>query len=442
LGLPELRSVRANESFGAPGAFGNGKGFEHRRLKMKRSGVMRGLGFVVLVFAVSVFMGSSNVMAAGPIKVGIIDCYVGPPSVYAKDALNGFKLALEEINKEGVLGRQIEFTTRDTKFKVDIGLSMAKELVMREDVDLLVGTINSGLALAVSDYAKGEKVPFIAWISKTEKLTGAKGHRYVFSTGENTAMAGKAGGVALSKKPYIKYWIAGDDYEYGHAIGNAAWSNLKKLKPEVEKIGESWWKVGEPDLVPYLTAIISAKPDAVIFCTGGASMTNVLKAIKSTGLSEKIPVWIHTATDHAVLKPLGPEAPEGVMGSMDYHFYYPDIPANKAFVSAFEKAYGMPPGFPAFHGYITAHFIAKAYRKAGAVDTEKFIDALEGMKMASPVGEIEMRACDHQTVLPIFMGVTKKVPQYDFLISTDIQTLSGEEVMPSCEEIKKARSES
>ena len=151
-------------------------------------------------------------------------------------------------------------------------------------------------------------------------------------------MAGKAAAVALAKKPYIKYWIAGDDYEYGHAIADASWRNLKEMKPKVEKIGESWWKPGEPDLIPYLTAIMAANPDAVIFTTGGRSMANVLKAVKTTGMSEKIPVLVHTATDHAVLKPLGTQAPEGVMGTMDYHFYYPDTAANKAFVEAFEAA--------------------------------------------------------------------------------------------------------
>ena len=207
----------------------------------------------------------------------------------------------------------------------------------------------------------------------------------------------------------------------------------------MKKIGESWWKVGEPDLIPYLTAIMAAEPDAVIFCTGGRSMTNVMKAIKATGMAEKVAIWIHTATDHAVLKPLGPEAPEGVMGTMDYHFYYPDTPANKAFVEAFKAAYGEPPGFPAFHGYITAYFIAEAFKKAGSLDKEKFIDALEGLTIDSPVGKVTMRACDHQVVLPMFLGVTKKVPEYNFLISTNIVTLPGKDVMPSCEEIKKAR---
>jgi branched-chain amino acid transport system substrate-binding protein len=407
---------------------------------MRRITVLKGFAIASVLLAIFHFVLPTGAQALRPIKVGIIDCYIGPPAVYGQDALNGFKLALNAINKEGVLGRKIEFTTRDTKFKVDIGLSMAKELVMRENVDLLVGTISSGVALAVSDYAKGERVPFIVWISKTEKLTGEKGHRYVFSVGENTAMAGKAGGVALAQKPFVKYWIAGDDYEYGHAIASAAWRNLKSRKPDVEKIGESWWKVGEPDLVPYITAILGAKPDAVIFCTGGASMTNILKAIRTTGMAEQVQVWIHTATDHAVLKPLGPEAPEGVMGTMDYHFYYPDTPANRAFVKAFQDANGAPPGFPAFHAYTTAHFIAKAFRKAGTVDKERFIDALEGLRVDSPVGEVEMRACDHQAVLPIFMGVTKKVPGYGFVISADIVTLPGSEIMPTCEEISRVRS--
>ncbi len=405
----------------------------------KNKGIV-GIVCVVAVFFLFGLLFCPPSSMARNIKVGIIDCYSGPPAIYAKDALNGFKLALKQINKKRVLGKKITFTTRDTKFKVDIALNMAKELVMREDVDVLVGTINSGASLAVSEaVAKKEKVPFIVWIAKSERITGEKGHRYVFSTGENTAMAGKAGAVALAKKPYVTYWIAGDDYEYGHAIANAAWRNLKKLRPDVKVIGKSWWKPGEPDLMPYLTSIMAAKPDAVIFCTGGRSMTNIMKAIKATGMAKKVAIWIHTATDHAVLKPLGKEAPEGVMGTMDYHFYYPDIPSNRAFVKAFEAAYGNPPGFPAFHGYITAQFIANAFEKAGKLDKEKFIDAMEGLVINSPVGPLKMRACDHQVMLPMYFGVTKYSPKYGCVVSSDIVTLAPDDVMPTCEEIMKER---
>jgi branched-chain amino acid transport system substrate-binding protein len=61
------------------------------------------------------------------------------------------------------------------------------------------------------------------------------------------------------------------------------------------------------------------------------------------------------------------------------------------------------------------------------------------MRVDSPIGEIEMRAYDHQAMLPMFMGVTKKVAGYPFLIATDIVTIPATDVMPSIEEIKKAR---
>jgi len=374
------------------------------------------------------------------IKVGIIDTYSGPAAVFGNDALNGFKMALDEINKQGVLGGKIEIVTRDDKFKVDIGLNMAKEVVLKENVDILVGVVNSGVAMAVSDaVAKKEKIPFITWMGKSENITGKNGHRYVFSATENTAMAGKAAANVLSKKPYKKYWVAGDDYEYGHALDESLWRYLKQAKPDVEVIGKTWWKLGEPDLIPYFTSIQAANPDAIHFCTGGASMANVLKTIKTTGISQKIPVYIHTAIDYAVLKPLGAEAPEGVMGTMDYLFYYPELSMNQKFVKEFQARYKTPPGFPAFHAYTTAHFIAEAYRQAGKIDTEKFIDALEGLKVDSPVGKVEMRACDHQAIFPILFGTTKISKEYGFAVATDIITLRGVEVMPACGEIEAAR---
>ena len=407
---------------------------------MERIVNMRGFVLFTVLLAILFFLHPGSAKAQGPIKVGIIDTYSGPPTTYTYDVRDAFKLAIDEINaKGGVLKRKIEFTTRDDKFKVDICLSMAKELVMMEKVDILMGTINSAGTLAVSEYCKTEKIPFLVTFSKSDKITGEKGHRYVFSITENTAMIGKAAAAGLSKKPFVKYWIAGDDYEYGHALADGVWGNLKKLKPGVELIGQSWWKVGEPELTPYLTAISAAKPDAVIFATGGASMVNAMKAAKATGFAEKIPMFIHTATELSTLAPLGLDAPERIIGTSNYHFYYPDTPKNKAFVKAFKDAYGREPKVGALYGYLAAQFISKALGKAGQMDKEKFIDALSGLKVDSPIGEIEMRAYDHQAMLPMFMGVTKKVPEYPFLVASDIVTILGKDLMPSIEEVKKAR---
>jgi len=118
---------------------------------MERIINMRSLMLSLAILTMFLILQPTSIKAQGSIKVGILDTYSGPPAVYGNDALNGFKLALNDINKKGVLGKKIEFTTRDDKFKVDIGLSMAKELVMMEKVDLIVGTINSAVSLAVSD---------------------------------------------------------------------------------------------------------------------------------------------------------------------------------------------------------------------------------------------------------------------------------------------------
>jgi branched-chain amino acid transport system substrate-binding protein len=127
------------------------------------------------------------------------------------------------------------------------------------------------------------------------------------------------------------------------------------------------------------------------------------------------------------------------MGTMDYLFYYPELSTNQKFVKEYQALYKVPPGFPAFHAYTTAHFIAEGFRKAGTIDKEKFIDAVEGIKVDTPVGKVEMRACDHQAILPMFFGTTKISKEYGAAVATDIMTLRGAEVMPSCEEIQSVR---
>ncbi|HME45574.1 MAG TPA: ABC transporter substrate-binding protein [Syntrophorhabdales bacterium] len=389
-----------------------------------------------------VLLHTSFSLAADTIKIGVVDAYTGGAAPMCLDNLNGFKMAVDAVNaKGGVLGKKIVYVVRDDKFKPDVSLAMAKELVMKEKVDILVGTISSAAALAVSDFAKKEKIPFICTGAKSEKITGEKGHRYVFQTDENTAMPGKAMAQVLAKKPYIKYWIAGDDMEYGHAITDAVWNNLKALNPKVQLLGQSWWKVGETDFGPYITAIMSAKPDFLILGNSGASVIGFQKAAKATGLSQAIPLYQHTAIDLTILLGNGLEGPEGVYGTAGYLFYYPQTPENKAFIAEYRKVYNKYPTQPSFYGYVTGEFIAKAYQKAGSTNREKFIDALEGMVLENTaVGRLELRKCDHQIMLPTFVGVTKKVPEYnEFLIATDIVTVSAQDGVPSCEQVLKTR---
>lgn len=398
---------------------------------------------VFLLVGLSAAAGTFVSRPAAAVKIGIIDSYTGGAAAMCADNLNGFKMYVDEVNaKGGVHGKKIDYVTRDDKFKPDVSLSMAKELVMKENVDILMGTISSAATLAVSGFARKEKIPFINTGAKSEKITGAAGHRYVFSVDENTAMSGKAMARILAKKPFTKYWIAGDDMEYGHAITEATWSHLKALNPKARLLGETWWKVGETDFGPYITQIMAAKPDFVILGNSGASVIGFQKAARATGLAKAIPLYQHTAIDLTILAANGMDGPEGVYGTCHYLFNYPQTPENKAFVAEYRKSYDKLPTQPAFYGYIAARFIVKALQKTGPrFDREKFIDALEGMVIeTSAAGRLELRACDHQLLLPTYAGITKKVPEYkDFLVGAEIVTVSPKDGAPACEDIKKLR---
>jgi branched-chain amino acid transport system substrate-binding protein len=380
--------------------------------------------------------------AAGTIKVGIVDTFSGPGGVLGVDALNGFRMGAGEINaRGGLLGKRIEVVTRDDRYQPSVALSMAKELVLKERVDILQGTINSVIALAISDFARKEKIPFLSTGAKSEKLAGKKGHRYIFQMNETTAMLGKAVAKVLAGKPYLRYWIAGDDYEFGHALTNAIWSDLKKLNPKVRLAGQTWWKLGETDFNPYIDQIVSAKPDFIIIGCSGASVFGFQKAAKAAGLADKVPFYQHTAMEFSVLSALGLEQPEGVLSTANYMWYYPQTPENRAFFTRYLKIYGKYPTQPSFYGYAAALFIAKAYQKAGTTDTERFVDALETAVLdSSPIGRLQIRRCDHQLQMPTYVGLTKKVPEYkNFLVGTDIVAVSAKETMPSCEEIRSER---
>ncbi|SPF37535.1 Receptor ligand binding region family protein [Candidatus Desulfosporosinus infrequens] len=384
--------------------------------------------------------GNSGTASGGSklsVKVGYIDSLSGPAAAYGKSTEAGIKIAIDEVAKAG--GPTIDLVERDDNFKPDVAEAMAKELVMNQNINILVGTVNSAGALAVSKFAKDNKVLFINSDSMSEKITGAQGHRYVFSIVGNTAMIGKAGAYQMSKMPYKRYWLAGSDYEFGHSVVNSVWTNLQQLKPDVQKIGESWWKVGESDFSSYINAIRAAKPDAVYVGSGGGDTVALLKAIKQSGLNTELPIFIHNSTDFDSLRPLGQDAPEGIYGTTFYRYDFPDNPTSKAFAETYKKATGNYPGFAGLNGYLTIKFLAAAIEKSKSTDNEKVIDALEGLSLDTPAGKGTIRKEDHQLMLPMVFGKTVKSPTEPYLITTDNVLIPADQIMPSVADVLKTR---
>src|SRR4029450_4177509 len=132
--------------------------------------------------------------AQKPIKVGVPLPLSGPPALFGDPASKGAMMYVEEINaKGGVLGRKIELLVRDCKAAANEPLRQARELILKDNVDFLVGTLTSAEGPAVSVVAKENKIVFIAPIPKTDQLTAAdKLHPYVFRVASNTTIEGRS----------------------------------------------------------------------------------------------------------------------------------------------------------------------------------------------------------------------------------------------------------
>jgi len=374
----------------------------------------------------------------GIIKIGVIDTYSGPASIYTYGARDGFKLALSQIGYN-LLGKKIEVFYRNSRYRPSIALKMAKELVLQEKVDFLIGTINSAVALTVSAYAKSVKIPFFDTTSMSSKISGADGHRYVFQMDVNTDMSGKAMALAAAKESYKRYYIIGSDYVYGHAIAKSFEKNLTELKKDVKIVGQSWFRQGEPDFGPYINAILIKKPDAVYAATGGRDMVPFLKYVNFTGLYKKTAIFDYTATDTATTEALGASMPDGIYGGSPYYFYYPKTNLNRMFVKSYKEQFKKWPIFTSSNGYITGSLLIKAIQLVGAMDKERIINAIEGMRISSPVGEVYVRSYDHQLIAPVFVGRTKKTNKYPFATAVDIVTIPGNELKIPISEVKRER---
>lgn len=377
--------------------------------------------------------------AKTPIKIGALYPMSGRAADFGKTSWEAIQMAVKEINdKGGVQGRKLEVQVEDSKNPQE-AVRIVNKYIKKDGVDFVMGEVSSASALAISEVAKTEKKILIVTDAATPQLTSQKGHRYVFRSANNVEQSARAGAHVAAKKPWKKYFVIGPDYEYGHVAWECFLDELKKQRTDIEVVGEAWPKLYEPDYTNYINAIVKAQPDAVFNSMWGGDIVAFIKQAKPYGLFEKMTFISEAWGDYTVLKALGPEMPEGQLASARYFWFYPDTTANKDFVSRYKAAWSDYPGYAAMGAYNAVVFLTKAIEKAKSTDTEKVIDALEGMEIETPEGKSLMRKVDHQVIEPLAWGFTKKTPDHPFLILGDWQVITGEKVSPSEEKVNELR---
>ncbi|MDO8477171.1 MAG: ABC transporter substrate-binding protein [Candidatus Rokubacteria bacterium] len=377
-------------------------------------------------------------VAASPIKIGLITDLTGMAYLLAKDNADGAKIAVDEINKAGgVLGRPLELVVRDSALKTDMGIAAARELVVDQKVNFLLGPVSSAVRLAISDVARQYKVPMIDSIGGSRRLVEDRGHDFFFELSLTTRTEAYGQAVGTAKLKGKKVVTIAPDYEWGRLEHEGFVQPFKKMRPEAEFIGEYWPKLGEKDYTPYITAILSKNPDIIWSALWGGDFIGFVKQAKGYGVFEKF-VFVGSA-EPASLQALGADAPEGIYGWDRAPVYAIDTPAMKAFVAAYQaKNQHLPTGWVAF-GYEAVQLVKWGLEKAGSDKPEAWVRAVKGATVPLLRGPITFREFDNVSNSPVYFGRLMRDPKYPFLILKDILKVGVEPSMISVEEVKKLR---
>ena len=361
------------------------------------------------------------------IKVGMPMPLSGPPALFGEPATRGAQMFIDELNaKGGVLGRKIELLTRDSKADANEAVRVARELILKENVDFLVGTLTSAEGPAVSVVAKENKIVFIAPIPKTDQLTAAdKLHPYVFRVASTTTIEGRSAAEIVAKWPVTKVATIAFDYAYGQDVTKAFVDHIKKIKPSVQIVDQQWPKLGEQDYNPFINAQMAKKPEAVVSSIWGGFFVTYSKQAKALGFFDAIKynfIGLGEAASPETTKSMKDDYPVGIWGNSYDAFYWGETPAHKDYVARLSKY--LKDEYPsswAIQGYIGMQFLTEGIKKAGSTDSEKVAKALLGLTVETPVGPLTIREKDHQANRGQLYGKTVKDPKFPFPIMKPVE---------------------
>jgi branched-chain amino acid transport system substrate-binding protein len=365
------------------------------------------------------------VSMAADIKIGFPIPLSGPGSVYGKPILAGAQMAVAEINaKGGVLGRKLELVSRDSKANADEAVRLARELIIKDGVDFLAGTLTSAEAPAVSTVAKENKIVFIAPTSKSTILTDSQHiHPYIFRVASNTDVEGLAGATLMARWKDVKTVATiAPDYAYGRDSIAAFIAAIKKIRPDIEIVDQQWPKFGEPDFTSFITAQMGKKPDAVYCSLFAGDFVTFIKEATPRGYFKAINNRMVDAAEVGTpdeAQALGNDYPRGTIANS----YDPVLwsgnepPAHKTYIENLKKfthteyASGW-----SIVGYQSIYALAAGINKAGSTNSDAVAKALPGLSWPTPVGERSFSVKSHETFAPEYYGEMVKETAYPFAV--------------------------
>ncbi|MEO8486199.1 MAG: ABC transporter substrate-binding protein [Betaproteobacteria bacterium] len=343
------------------------------------------LGALSAAFALAFV--ATQALAQDKVKVGLMLPYTGTFAALGNAITNGFKLAVaEQGGKLG--GRDIEYFTVDDESDPAKAPENANKLIKRDNVDVVVGTVHSGVAMALAKAAKDNNTLLIIPNAGQDEITGPMCAPNIF----RTSFANSAAGYAMGKVAADRGYKTAVTLTWKYAAGDQSVGGFKEA---FEKGGGKVVKVlslpfPTVEFQPFLTEIASLKPDAVYVFFAGGGAVKLVKDYDAAGLKKSIPLLGPGFLTDGTLEAQGASA-DGLLTTLHYADQL-DNPKNNAFRAAYKKAYNVEPDVYAMQGYDAGQLLAAGTKAVGG-DMKKrdaLIKAMQTAKIDSPRGPFSL----------------------------------------------------
>jgi branched-chain amino acid transport system substrate-binding protein len=353
----------------------------------------------ILVALASLYVGIASAQNTTKLKVGLMLPYSGTFASLGNAIENGFQLYVKEQGGK-IGGREIELVKVDDESEPSKATDNINKLIKRDNVDLVVGSVHSGVAMAMAKVAKDTGTLLIVPNAGADAITGPMCAKNIYRTSFSNWQPGYAMGEQAAKNGIKKVMTVTWKYAAGE-------ESVKGFKEGFEKNGGT---VTKELTVPFpnvefqslLTEVAAAKPDAVYAFFAGAGAVKFVKDYAAAGLNRSIPLYGPGFLTDGTLEAQG-SAATGILTTL----HYADGLNNKrdaAFRLAYVKAYKMQPDVYAVQGYDAAQLLAIGLNatKGDLSKKAEFEDAILKAKIDSPRGTITISKA-HNPIQDIYL---------------------------------------
>jgi branched-chain amino acid transport system substrate-binding protein len=351
------------------------------------------------MLAASLCLVAVGASAQSRIKVGLMLPYTGTYAALGTAIENGFRLYVQE--QGGKLGgRDLEYFKVDDESEPSKAVDNINKLIKRDNVDVVVGTVHSGVVMAMAKVAKDTNTLLVIPNAGARAVTGPMCapniFRSSFSNWQPGYAMGKVAGERGARKVATITWkyAAGDESVQGFKDG------IKASGGEVIK--ELTLPFPNVEFQALLTEIAATKPDAVYAFFAGGGAVKFVKDYAAAGLNRTIPLYGPGFLTDGTLEAQGAAA-QGLLTTLHYADGL-DLPKDKAFRADYNKTYRMAPDVYAVQGYDAAQMLDVGLTavKGGVAKRKELIAAIETAHIDSPRGTFTLSK-SHDPVQDIYL---------------------------------------